>query len=454
MKYPPYPAYKHSNTEWIGKVPKDWAVKRLKYCTSINDEALPETTDPNFEFNYVDISSVSATDGIVAQEKLSFENAPSRARRIVRDGDTIISTVRTYLRAISPIRNLQGDIIVSTGFAVVRPRTVHSGFLSYALRESTFVESIVARSVGVSYPAVNAPDVATIPILLPPTPEQRTIADFLDVQTKKINTLIAKKRAFIEKLKEKRTALISHTVTRGLPPAAAKAAGLNHKPKLKPSGIEWLGDVPVHWAVRPLKIIVSEPITDGPHETPEILDDGIPFVSAESVRNNRIDFTRKRGFISREDHRKYSLKYSPKRDDIYMIKSGATTGNLAIVDTDDEFNIWSPLAAIRTNKKIASPRYVLHAMNAKEFQTSVQLFWSYGTQQNIGMNVIENLVIPLPPLIEQDAIANYLDRETSKIDRMIKKVEAVIEKLQEYRTALITAAVTGKIDVRKVAAKK
>jgi type I restriction enzyme S subunit len=372
----------------------------------------------------------------------------------VRDGDTIISTVRTYLRAISPIRNLQGDIIVSTGFAVVRPRTVHSGFLSYALRESTFVESIVARSVGVSYPAVNAPDVATIPILLPPTPEQRTIADFLDVQTKKINTLIAKKRAFIEKLKEKRTALISHTVTRGLPPAAAKAAGLNHKPKLKPSGIEWLGDVPVHWAVRPLKIIVSEPITDGPHETPEILDDGIPFVSAESVRNNRIDFTRKRGFISREDHRKYSLKYSPKRDDIYMIKSGATTGNLAIVDTDDEFNIWSPLAAIRTNKKIASPRYVLHAMNAKEFQTSVQLFWSYGTQQNIGMNVIENLVIPLPPLIEQDAIANYLDRETSKIDRMIKKVEAVIEKLQEYRTALITAAVTGKIDVRKVAAKK
>ncbi len=109
-----------------------------------------------------------------------------------------------------------------------------------------------------------------------------------------------------------------------------------------------------------------------------------------------------------------------------MVKSGATTGNLAIVDTDEEFNVRSPLAAIRTDKKIASPKYVLYALNSKEFQTSVQLFWSYGTQQNIGMNVLENLVIPSPPVFEQAAIANYLDRETSKIDRMVERVGAVV----------------------------
>jgi len=213
-------------------------------------------------------------------------------------------------------------------------------------------------------------------------------------------------------------------------------------PKYKPSGVDWLGVVPEDWKVMPLKWIVSTPITDGPHETPEIFDEGIPFISAEAVRNNKIDFERKRGYISEADHKRFSLKYHPKRNDIYMIKSGATTGNLAIVETDEEFNIWSPLAVIRTNKNKAFARFVLAAMNSKEFQTSVQLFWSYGTQQNIGMNVIENLSIPIPPLSEQHSIAGYLDRETGKIDELIAKKEQLIERLKEKRTALISRAVT------------
>jgi type I restriction enzyme S subunit len=226
-------------------------VKRLKYSATINDEALAETTDPGYEFKYVDISSVDAVNGIVAEEEMIFETAPSRARRVVRDGDTVVSTVRTYLRAIAPIWNPPDNLVVSTGFAVVRPRSVEPAFLSYALRESSFVETVVARSVGVSYPAVNASEVATIPIPLPPPPEQRAIADFLDAETAKLDTLVAKKRELIEKLKEKRTALISRTVTRSLPPEAARAAGLNPHPKLKPSGIEWLGEIPEHWETPP-----------------------------------------------------------------------------------------------------------------------------------------------------------------------------------------------------------
>jgi len=134
-----------------------------------------------------------------------------------------------------------------------------------------------------------------------------------------------------------------------------------------------------------------------------------------------------------------------------MIKSGATTGNLAIVETDEEFNIWSPLAVVRVHQKRANARFILSAMNSKEFQTSVQLFWRFGTQQNIGMNVIENLIVPIPPLPEQQAIAAYLDRENDKINALVAKVETAVEKLKEYRTALISAAVTGKIDVREVA---
>ncbi|MFY9268238.1 MAG: restriction endonuclease subunit S [Candidatus Manganitrophaceae bacterium] len=209
----PRPKLKPSGIEWLDNIPEHWEVKRLKYAATINDEALPETTEPSFEFMYVDISSVDPIDGIVAQEQLEFENAPSRARRIVSEGDTIVSTVRTYLRAISPIRSLHGNVIVSTGFAVVRPRSIEANFLSYALRETRFVETVVARSVGVSYPAVNVSDLSAIPIPIPPTAEQRAISDYLDHETTKIDRMIEKVETAIEKLQEYRAALITAAVT-------------------------------------------------------------------------------------------------------------------------------------------------------------------------------------------------------------------------------------------------
>jgi type I restriction enzyme, S subunit len=253
VRYPAYPSYKPSGVAWLGEVPEHWKVERLKYAASINDEALLESARPDLEIAYVDISSVDAVAGIVAFEEMLFEDAPSRARRVVRGGDTIVSTVRTYLRAMAPIRDPRPNLIVSTGFAVVRPRCVDPDFLSYALREPGFVETVVARSVGVSYPAVNASEIGTIPISIPPRVEQRAIADFLDAQTARLDTLVAKKRALIERLKEKRSALISQTVTCGLPPDAARAAGLDPHPKLKRSGVDWLSEVPEHWATSKIK---------------------------------------------------------------------------------------------------------------------------------------------------------------------------------------------------------
>ena len=195
---------KDSGIEWLGDVPEHWDFRRLKYTASINDEALTETTDPDYEFVYVDIGSVDAAKGIVATETYRFEDAPSRARRIVRDGDTIVSTVRTYLRAIAPIRDPDDNMIVSTGFAVVRPRKLDSGYLSYALRSPFFVETVVSRSTGVSYPAINAPEVGNIGVTIPTLDEQRSIAAFLDRE---------KVEKSIETLREYRTALISAAVT-------------------------------------------------------------------------------------------------------------------------------------------------------------------------------------------------------------------------------------------------
>jgi type I restriction enzyme S subunit len=296
-------------------------------------------------------------------------------------------------------------------------------------------------TMGSTHKTIYQGDAAGLHICVPSLPEQAGIATFLDRETAKIDALVADYRTLIELLQEKRQAVISHAVTKGLDPTVP----------MKDSGVEWLGEVPEHWKVLPLKRIVSTPITDGPHETPEFLDSGVPFVSAEAVASGSIDFEKIRGFISPADNAKYSQKYAPRVGDIYMVKSGATTGVAVIVETDLEFNIWSPLAAIRCGA-VAHPYFVLNAMRSRNFQESVILNWSYGTQQNIGMGVIENLAVPIPSITEQKDIAGFLDNVIANIDALITDAQEAITLLQERRTALISAAVTGKIDVRGLVA--
>ena len=205
----------------------------------------PKLLTPDMEITYVDIGSVDSVAGITGTEDLVFEDAPSRARRIVRQGDIIISTVRTYLKAIARIESTDANLIASTGFAVIRPRDLDDGFGAYALSAPYFVESVVAHSVGVSYPAINASELVCLDVAYPPIPEQRAIAGFLDRETARIDALVAKKERLIELLQEKRTALISQTVTHGLDPNAP----------MKDSGVEWLGAIPAHWEVKRVKHI-------------------------------------------------------------------------------------------------------------------------------------------------------------------------------------------------------
>ncbi len=217
-------------------------------------------------------------------------------------------------------------------------------------------------------------------------------------------------------------------------------------PAYKDSGVEWLGEVPEGWEVSRIRFIVSTPVTDGPHETPEILDEGVPFVSAEAIFDGKVNFNKIRGYISEEDHQKYSRKYLPKKGDIYMVKSGATTGRIAIVETEEEFNIWSPLAAIRCRDSIVNRYYAFYYLQSTVVKSTIETSWNFGTQQNIGMGVIQNFRIPTPPLPEQTAIAAFLDRETGRIDALIAKKKRLIELLAEKRAAVISHAVTKGLD--------
>src|SRR5258706_6959150 len=143
--------------------------------------------------------------------------------------------------------------------------------------------------------------------------------------------------------------------------------------KYRDSTLEWLREVPQHWEVKAIKHIVITPITDGPHETPDFIDDGVPFVSAEAVASGEINFDKVRGYISEEDHSRFSQKYCPRKHDIFLVKSGATTGVTAIVETDKRFNIWSPLAAIRVGTN-ANPYFVLNFLRSRNFQEAIRGF--------------------------------------------------------------------------------
>ncbi len=355
-------------------------------------------------------------------------------RKRVEIGDFVIS-----------MRSFQGGLErawaeggIRSSYVVLRPRAdAVPGYYQRLFKSVDYIQALQSTANFIrDGQDMNYQNFVLIDLPFPPVSEQLCIAAFLDHETARIDALIEEQQRLIELLKEKRQAVISHAVTKGLDPTVP----------MKHSGVEWLGEVPAHWKVTPLKHVVATPVTDGPHETPEFIDDGVLFVSAEAVSSGHINFSKAR-YISREDHLRYSKKYRPQKFDIYMVKSGATTGVTAIVETDDEFNIWSPLAVVRC-KPQHSPYFVLFAMRSRNFQESVVVNWSFGTQQNIGMNVIENLPIACPPAEEQKKIAAFIAQESEKWDSLISEGVSAVHFLQERRSALISAAVTGKIDVR------
>ena len=206
---------KDSGVEWLGEVPEHWNLKPIKFLAKTNQLTLAENTDENYEIQYVDIGSVSRTNGIEKIETILFKDAPSRARRIVKDGDIIVSTVRTYLKAIAYIENPPKNLIVSTGFAVLNPiRTViFPQYAKFTFLAEQFIAEVIAKSKGISYPAITATELADIKIALPPLNEQKVILQYLLEENLKMNKLISKQNQLIEKLKEYRASIISHAVT-------------------------------------------------------------------------------------------------------------------------------------------------------------------------------------------------------------------------------------------------
>lgn len=412
-------------------------LKRLKYVATINDDALGEDTDADFEMQYVDIGNVDSTGTIGDLATYRFEDAPSRARRRVRDGDVIISTVRTYLQAIAPIQQPPANLIVSTGFAVVRPvpGVFDAHYCKYALREPEFLAEVERRSVGVSYPAINASDLASIPVHLHTPAKQRAIAHFLDRETARIDALIAAKQRLVGQLAEKRRALMTRTVTRGLDPSV----------RLSDSGLPWLGDIPAHWKVKRLRHI-SPAITVGVVVNPStyVTDEGVPFLYGSDITEDGIrpDGARR---LPAEVSRGELAKTCLKAGDVLTVRVGAP-GVTAVVPPELEGANCASVMLVRRSPTFESA-LLAYMMNSPIGRYQVALVQYGAAQEQFNISHAVDFWFPVPPAEEQLAIVEYLGHQIDKLDGVRSATESTISLLRERRGALIAAAVNGQVDV-------
>ena len=435
----PYPVMKDSGVSWLGAVPKHWEVRKLRHALRfVTERNRPE----------LPLLSVVREKGVVPRDIFNKDDN----HNFIPDDLTNYKVVQSGHFAINKMKAWQGsygvskfDGIVSPAYFVFKIDDIDRNYFHVAIRSKAYIPYFTQASDGVRIGQwdLSISRMREIPFSVPPFPEQAAIVRFLDHADRRIRRYIRAKQKLVALLEEYKQALVHRAVTGGLDPDV----------RLKPSGVEWLGDVPEHWEILPLKRWVSTKITDGPHETPALLADGVPFMSAESMVGGRLDFSRRRGFISREQHEVYCRKCRPQRDDIFMCKSGATTGKVAIVETADEFSVWSPLALIRVDPKRVLPRLLFAVLQARYVQRQVQDTWSYGTQPNLAMSAMERLVVVLPPVDEQREVLAHLDRVTKKPSEAVGRAHREISLLREYRTRLIADVVTGNLDVREAAAR-
>lgn len=439
---------KQTGIQWIGEIPSTWDLIRTKHFSYMKGRIGWQglTADEFIEEGPYLVTGTDFENGRVCWERSyhisekRYDEAPQIQLTV---GDLLV-TKDGSIGKLAYIDQLPGKASLNSHLLVMRPlkNKYINRFLYWMLSSSVFIEYYTTASNGSTMDSLSQEKMGDFVFPTPPIDEQEAIADYLDEHCGKLNCIIADLKKQIETLNGYKKSLITESVTEGLDKTVP----------MRDSGIEWIGNMPEHWETNRILYLLEQPITDGPHTTPEMQDTGIPFVSAEAVScgNGRIDFDHIWGYISEEFYKECCKKYIPRRDDIYMIKSGATTGRVAIVDTDEIFTIWSPLAVFRCNKELVLPKFMFYSLQADFFQMQVQLGWTYGTQQNIGMRTLEHLKICVPPIEEQIEISTYLDEKIKQIDELSENKQKQLNAMNKHKASLIFEYVTGKKRVKEV----
>ena len=438
--YKPYPAYKDSDVEWLGELPAHWEVKasRREFTIQLGKMLQPKAKGPQdseipyFKAQHVQWETVRTTD-----LPIMWADPVDEMQYGVLDGDLLVCEGGEVGRA-GIVRNPPDRAIIQNALHRVRSMgTSNIRLLMYLLKHAAsqgWFEILCNRATIAHFTSEKFGD---LPIPTPPLPEQRAIAAFLDRETAQIDALVAKKERLIELLQEKRTALISDAVTKGLDPDAP----------LKASGVEWLGEIPAHWDSKRLKTISR--IRYGLGQPPRESSKGLPLIRATNVTRGRIT-ERDMVYVDPDDVPTGRDAFLAEGE-IIVVRSGAYTADSAIIPKDYDGAVTGYDMVVTVNNELAEfVAVALLCTYVRDAQLVISSMRS--AQPHLNAEELGTAVILLPPLPEQRAIAAFLDRETTQIDALVAKVQEAIDRLKELRTALISAAVTGKIDVREAAA--
>jgi type I restriction enzyme, S subunit len=407
-----------------------WRALPAKRLVRINGEELAETTPADYVIRYVDISSVNLYGLASPPQEMRFADAPSRARRRVRSGDTIISTVRTYLKAVAYFEHAEPNLIASTGFAVLTPPPeLNARFLYYVVQGHDFISTVEAESKGVNYPAITPSEFGVIKLAIPGRAQQNAIVAFLDSKLAEIDRFVANKQRLIELLNEQKSIAIDAHVLRGVDPGRPR----------KRARVAYVGEIPAHWEERPAKHFMQEVDERSETGAEELLS--VSHVTGVTPRSEK---------------------------NVTMFMAESYEGSKLCRPGDLVINtMWAWMAALGVSRHrgIVSPSYGVYRQHDSrafedEYLDHLLRTSPYAAEYKVRSTGIRDsrlrlypdqfLRIPIvcPPRSEQRKICEVVRDQTKEIDAAMNQATREIELMDEFRTTLIAEMVTGKIDVR------
>jgi len=443
MSFPKYPAYKDSGVEWLGDVPEHWTIFSLKRSVDGCTNGLwGDEPDGENDIAVIRVADFDRGTSRVGLDKLTYRciTQKERASRLLQPGDLLIEKSGGGEKTlVGCVVLFEHDFQAITSNFVARMRPLmgfDSGFLCYAF------DSLYQGKV--NYPAIkqttgiqNLDSEAYLQerFCFPPRAEQTQIARFLDHETARIDALIEEQQRLIERLKEKRQAVISHAVTKGLDPSVP----------MKDSGVEWLGEVPAHWELGGLTRFIG-PVVDYRGRTPTKVDEGVFLVTARNIRDGRIDYEASQEYVDPESAESLLARGRPEIGDL-LFTMEAPLGQVALIDRTD-IALAQRVVKFRGEPHVMKSHYLMYWLMSTVCQARLETLATGSTALGIKASKLGMIECLAPTLKEQDEIVSYIQRETAKSDILVSEAEQVILLLQERRSALISAAVTGKIDLR------
>lgn len=429
LRISPYQEYKDSGVDWLGEIPSHWELKRLKYLAPISDERYFEQNRYQI---YIGLEHIESGTGKLLANPIT-EQVESIAS-IFKPGDVLFGKLRPYLAKVF-LPEFEG--ICSTELLVLRSHgIIHPKVLFYQLLCEDLIRWISSTTFGTKMPRADPAQISNIYIAFGSNADQRSIFNFLDRETAKIDALMEKKEKLIELLKEKRAALITQAVTKGLDPSVP----------MKDSSVEWFGEIPAHWEKKRLKFLLLAPLKYGANEAAELDDPELP----RYVRITDID---ERDALRNETFKslpaEIAKEYLLSEGDLLFARSGATVGKTFLYRRS-----WGKCAyagyliRARLDSNKIYPDFIRYFTASLNYWQWLTAAFIQATIQNMSAERYASLILPVPPIAEQLAIVDFLDREIMKVDALAENIQKGIDLLKEYRSALISAAVTGKIDVR------